>query len=170
MAKMKQRPVPPPLTPDDGKVRPFSVLTVYQSVSESWKYEIRVSHTTGITYCTCLGWRFHKKCTHLDEYKADPVFVNGTAPNAPAHDLARRSDLLPPGMQPGATAPAEALRAALAERGIHVTPTVARTVAQRVLEVAGAMVQPTAAPAAPARSGRRVVVNSNGVRVVILPD
>lgn len=164
--KPKRRPIEPvALTPTDGKVRPYTVLTVYESESSSWKYEIRVSHSTGIRYCTCLGWRFHKRCTHLDDFNSNPVFVNGTADNAPATDLAQRAYM------PGPEAPAEALRAALADRNIHITAQVAQNVAQRVLEAAGAMVA-TAVPAAPKlRAGqRRVTTDSRGVRVVILPD
>lgn len=165
MPKPKQRPVPVALTPNDGKARPYTVLTVYESESASWKYEIRVSHQTGVRYCTCLGWRFHKRCTHLDDFNANPVFVNGTADNAPAVDLAQRPEYMP-----GPDAPAEALRAALAERQIHISVSIARAVAERVLEAAGTLTAPvTTAPKL--RAGqRRITTDSRGVRVVVLPD
>src|ERR671915_333129 len=85
---MARRPMQPASrTVDGGRPKPWAVLTVVRSESGSWEYEIRTSHKTGVTYCTCIGWQMRKRCKHLDAFNAAPSFEVGTAADAPAVDL-----------------------------------------------------------------------------------
>jgi len=86
------------------KPKPYTVLTIVQSEKGSWSYEIRVSHRTGLTYCTCSGYAFKKRCKHLDAYIANPVVVAAPRPVA-----------VPPPRQTAI------LRTELARYGAHLT-------------------------------------------------
>jgi len=146
--------------------KPFTVLTIVRADSGSWEYEIRISHKTGITYCTCKGWQFRKTCKHLDAYNADPAFAPGTVPTAPVSDLAGTKIRKP--VVPAPTTPAAVLLKALAEWNVtHIPAEAAKRIADRVLETVGAK---SGAVAASAMVASGTSLNVGNVRVITLPD
>jgi hypothetical protein len=154
-----------------AKPKPYTLLTIVESESGAWEYEIRISHRTGVTYCTCKGWQWNKHCKHLDAYKADPAFVPGSVATAPAADLAAnlKAGAFKAAKTPDPITAPGVLLAALAEIGIKsVSAMDAKRIAERVLATVGATIgdaarfgQPTAAP---------IVLNVGNVRRIILPD
>lgn len=144
-------------------VTPFTILTKVRSESGSWEYEIRVSHKTGVTYCTCTGWQFHKRCKHLDAYNAQPEFSPGRVATAPSADLGAAVRPLRPVKTAQPTTPAGVLLAQLSRLGIaSVTAQDAKRIADAVLATVGAK-----ATDARIDDGE---INTANVRVIVLPD
>lgn len=156
--------------------KPYTVLTRVQAKSGAWEYEIRISHETGVTYCTCRGWGFRKTCAHLDAYLADPVFVPGTVPTAPQTDLASRThEPRAPRVDALASTVATIIQQEMRTRGYVVPLGDSRhmlEIAQRVIREIDSARPRKASGAAPIALPRSedVALNAAGVRVIILPD
>ena len=153
----RRQTLPARLTTNDGRPKPWTVLTVVRSESGSWEYEIRTSHKTGVTYCTCNSYAFRKRCKHLDAFNASPIFRNGTAPNAPAVDLA---ETLQRPVWRNDTA-AETLRSVLIELAdVRISLTLSETIIARLSPALDAKPRPTT----------NVRTTEAGIRVITLPD
>lgn len=126
----------------------YTVLTRVQSESGSWEYEIRTSHKDGNTYCTCKGYQFTKHCKHMDAYNAKPVIAVESPANIP--------------VRPKTKTPGEVLRDELAAIGHSISIASATAISTRVLSAGG--------KAAPAGSGWSDELNTENVRVIVLPD
>ena len=128
--------------------KPYTVLTKVRSESGAWEYEIRTSHKTGVTYCTCKGWQTHQHCKHLDAYNANPVIAVSSPANMP--------------VRPKTKTPGEVLREELAALGHNISIASATAISTRVLSAGG--------KAAPAGTGWADELNTENVRVIVLPD
>lgn len=129
--------------------KPYTVMTVVRSESGSWEYEIRVSHKTGVTYCTCKRWQFHKQCKHLDAYLKNPTIA--VVPSA-----VTVTDMTP-------RTPGDVLRAELAALGLTITQASANAISVRILNAGGKV-----AKASTSSDGDHL--NTSNVRVITLPD
>ncbi len=99
------------------KPKPYTVLTVVEAESGSWSYEIRVSHRTGLTYCSCPGYGFHKKCKHLTAYNENPITVA----------LPKTAAVTPTRIRASAI-----LKRELAKFGFHATEDICTTILSRL--------------------------------------
>lgn len=129
--------------------KPYTVLTRVKSESGSWEYEIRTSHRTGVTYCTCKGYGFHKTCKHMEAYNKNPVIAQPSA--TPAINV------------PKVKSPGEVLVAELAMLGIKLGIASANAISTRVLAAGGRV-------AASGTVTGADMINADNVRVIVLPD
>jgi hypothetical protein len=142
------------------KEKPYTVLTVVQSESGSWSYEIRTSHRDGVTYCTCRGFIFHKKCKHMDAYLANPT-VKAAAPVptfAPDKTLTQHQRQFPSAVL------RQRLTDKLRQMGFYPEPSQVQALITITDQFYGRM-EPVAALVA-AGPG----LNAEGVRIITLPD
>ena len=155
-------------------VKPFTVLTTIAASSGAYEYEIRISHQTGVTYCTCRGWQFRKTCKHLDAYNAAPsIDVAGLV--AKDKQKTKAVPLKAPALLPKSTdaivtgTPEWVMTSEIGKLGFSLKPVDARRiVGQLRASLAAAATKLKTVPTAVETFVDEV--NSEGVRRIVLPD
>lgn len=176
--------------------KPYTILTVVKASSGAYEHEIRISHETGVTYCTCKGWIFSKAnpktCKHLEAFKAAPtVDVAGLVAKDKAAKLAgkpmpsqklktvpsatpAKSVPLTPASSIGAVGSAEwVLTTELGKLGVFITPGNASVICGKLrnhFAHAAAGLKSVPSTLTPINKIEAEEINDSGIRVITLPD